>query len=471
METIYTLIEEWQLPIALLFFIFGLEDLFLDFIYWFRKLRYQHFTVSQFQQINDMDEKLIAIMIGAWHEGNIIQQMIIGNMERIKYKNFHIFIGVYPNDFQTMLEVKKLEVLFPQVHGVVNTLDGPTSKGQMLNEVVSAIRKFEFQSGIEFLAFHMQDAEDIIHPYILKISNLYLEQYDFIQTPVFSLPVGSWEVVAGTYIDEFAQAHYKDMLVRADLNVAIPSAGVGTTIARAFILKLLQSNPDGVFLTKSVTEDYLLGHQVYQLGGKSAFASVDLGNLLGADNPDRFVATREYFPKKFVRSLRQKTRWNLGIIIQGIYTLGWYGKWWDRYFLFRDRKGAFTSLLGIFGMLLLIVIFIHNFLVGLSSHESGLSSLSAQNPEYLSFFLLINFLFMSYFVFQRARCVYFVYGRRYLWWLPMRWPVAITINALAMINACKRSIWASWRKKDVVWGKTHHELPPNFGVMSSSDPS
>ena len=454
------IVREWLVPCAWIFLILGIEDLFIDWIYWSRNWRYRNFTTDEFQQLNEMPEKKIAIIIGAWHEGDIILNMIAGNMERIKYQNVHIFIGIYPNDFHTMLEVKKLETLYPQVHGVVNSQNGPTSKGQMLNEVISAIMQFEKDHKCEFMALHMQDAEDIIHPYILKIGNFYLDQYEFIQTPVFSLPVGGHEMVAGTYLDEFTLAHYKDMSARVILQVAIPSAGVGTTIARSCFLQLMQQNPEGVFQTKSVTEDYLLGHQVHQLGARSTFAAVDLGNILGMDSPDRYIATREYFPKKFLRSLRQKTRWNLGIIIQGTKTLGWYGNWRDRYFLYRDRKGAVTALLGVWGLVLIFAINYH-----LLKTDLALVSL----PGKLKVLLVINLGLMLYFVFQRARCIYYVYGWSHLWLLPLRWPLGMIINALAVANAFKRGIWASWRKKDVAWGKTQHELPKHFGVIRAQD--
>ena len=60
-----------------------------------------------------------------------------------------------------------------------------------------------------------------------KFFNYLLPRMDLIQLPVFSLERHWYELVAGTYMDEFAEAHGKDMLVREHIAGVVPSSGVG----------------------------------------------------------------------------------------------------------------------------------------------------------------------------------------------------------------------------------------------------
>ena len=259
-------------------------------------------------------EKQIAIMIPAWdEESQIIEHMLSENIKRLNYKNYHIFVGVYPNDIETVNAVEKISEKHNNVHAVVNISMGPSSKGQMLNQAVREIRKYEQKNQTRFDAIAMQDAEDIFHPQSLKLANQELDDCDFLQTPVFSLPVSKFQLVGGIYMDEFAEKHTKDILVRSHLKVSVPSAGVGTVLSRKLIDRKLEQDGD-VFNEGSLTEDYELGLTTKRLGLRSRFVcKYFIDPISGKKN---FIATREYFPKNFYRSIRQKTRWTVGIVFK-----------------------------------------------------------------------------------------------------------------------------------------------------------
>src|SRR5207253_2362979 len=66
------------------------------------------------------------------------------------------------------------------------------------------------------------------------------------------------------------------------------------------------------------------------------------------DANGELIATRSYFPRSFKAAVRQKTRWTIGIALQGWEKAGFKGRLATRYCLYRDRRilsvGAITVL-------------------------------------------------------------------------------------------------------------------------------
>lgn len=124
-------------------------------------------------------------MVANWKESGVIERMVVGNLKQLQYKNYHFFIGVYPNDTETLEAAKHVESTYPHiVHVIVNSAEGPTSKGQMLNQIVYGIFRLEPLLKKNFDL--MQDSEDILHPRSLKMINYEIKNADFLQTPIFS---------------------------------------------------------------------------------------------------------------------------------------------------------------------------------------------------------------------------------------------------------------------------------------------
>ncbi len=438
---------------SLLYAIFALDDIFVDAIANFFELGPKRIDDLEKHQLKKLKEKRIAIIIPAWKEADVIARMVSGNSARIDYANYHFFVGLYPNDLPSIAKIAELSQKDPRIQSIINPKPGPTSKGQMLNVVVREILNFEKQAGIEFDGFLMHDAEDIIHPFSLKVLNREMEHADFLQVPVFSLPVPNRRLVAGVYADEFAESHLKELLVREQMKAAIPSAGVGTLLSRSLVLHFLRTQGE-LFNQNTVTEDYDLGIRAHQRGFRP---HVVCHYLDKADGTRDYVATREYFPRHFQRSIRQKTRWTVGITFQGWKNLGWCGNLANRYFLYRDRRGLVSNIVGVLG-----------YLFGFAALASILGGATWQNAEvfsspWFSALVAANVAFMVIRFAQRLRYTSKIYGLRVAVFSAPRWPIGIVINALATVGAARQEAAARLFDKPIAWAKTEHELPELFG--------
>ncbi len=354
--------------LVVVFLISGLDDLFMDLVHYTRLIHRRLFRrkfikpVTR-EQLADAPEKPIAIMIPAWDESNIIQRMLLNTAGACDYKNFHIFVGTYPNDEATAHEAQKAREVFPNMDIIVTPADGPTNKADCLNWIYQGIRIFEKKHDIQFAAFVMQDAEDIVHPLWLKFINHLMPRVDFIQLPVFPLEGPWYQFVAGVYRDEFAENHTKDMRAREVLSEALPSAGVGTALSRRTIEWLANERKNQIFDIKSLTEDYLLGILLNTMPGKKIFLQqwVEFRQKrkrwFSREEKEvtvrQPVATREYFPNSFMSAVRQKSRWILGISLQG-WSAGWTRSWGTNYFLYRDRKALVTNLAVVIGYVVVL---------------------------------------------------------------------------------------------------------------------
>src|SRR5918993_1900556 len=109
-------------------------------------------------------QRHLAIFVPCWHEHAVIEPMIERNLERIGYRNFAFFIGVYPNDPETLATVQGLADRYAQVHIAMCPHDGPTSKADCLNWVYQRMRLHEAETDVRYEVIITHDAEDVIHP-------------------------------------------------------------------------------------------------------------------------------------------------------------------------------------------------------------------------------------------------------------------------------------------------------------------
>jgi adsorption protein B len=441
------------LPIILLFLFFGLDDFFVDICAWIFRLRPLEITADELKEIYLLPEKKIAILVAAWKEDGVLKQMIRGNLATIQYQNYAFFLGVYPNDLGTLQEAQEIASRHPNVHVVINPLEGPTCKGQMLNVMVRTILQNEKRGEPAYDVFIIHDSEDLIHRHEFKVVNRDLEKHDFIQVPVFSLPVSALALVAGVYIDEFAESHTKSVLVRNYLGAPIPSAGVGTALSRRLVQACLDRQGGHLLNPRSLTEDYELGLSTDSLGFSSQFSCY----YVKAENRRKdFIATREYFPKSFQASVRQKSRWTLGIAFQGFENLGWKGSLIHRYFLFRDRKGPFCNTL--------VIIAFFPFVYALTRELTDPHFIMEYVHEaQLPFLIELNLFLMLNRITQRMWAVKRVYNWKLTLFSPLRWPLANLINFLATYRAIQQYAASKISGTEPKWIKTEHELPIGFG--------
>jgi adsorption protein B len=387
-----------------------------------------------------------AVFVANWHEEDVLGKMVDGNLARIRIPQVCLYLGVYPNDTGTLRVACELEAKHPdRVKVIVNRLPGPTSKGQMLNEMFA--QAFSGEDGPQLVVLH--DSEDVIDPRTFEVYAAYASHNDFIQVPVFSLNRGKGAVVASTYMDEFAERHTREMIVRDAVGAAIPSAGVGTCMTKRLIKHFLETRGQ-VLMSGTVTEDYILGIEAKRSGFKSAFAAISRNADTGLD----FVATREFFPKTLEASIKQRTRWVYGINFEALHKLGWEGDPWDFYFFLRDRKGMVTSFLPPISATLLVLM-----LVG----YIDIADMPEPMGDIVIVSMWINLVALVTRYVIRVLAGHQVYGR-YDWiGIAVRWPAALYINMVAVYRAWKTYLGESeLATKPIVWSKTTHELPEDF---------
>lgn len=360
--------------VACVFLVSGFDDLVVDVIYFVRTIYRRLFIKNRYQPISEQQllgipEQPIAIMIPAWNESAIIFHMVNNTVTTLNYANFHIFIGTYPNDLATEREVARLREIHDNVHCIVCRDPGPTSKADCLNWVYLGIRDFEIEHGMEFPIFVMEDAEDIVHPLSIKLFNYLIPRKNMVQLPVVPFEPEHWyQLTRAHYMDEFAENHHKNMVIREVFGRGIPCAGVGCGFSRHALEVLARDNDEHlVFKLGSLTEDYEMGMRLRAVGvDKAIFVKLPIkrtstrkslfsGKSVQVEK-EELVSIRNVFPCDFNAAVRQKSRWIAGIALQGWENLGWKGDLLTKYVLFKDRKALLTSQVNMLGYLVIVFV-------------------------------------------------------------------------------------------------------------------
>lgn len=388
----------------------GFDDFIWDMVTVFKRL-YHKTPKLQMQTLDSKPPKLIALTVAAWHEENVLFDVIENIIISQQYPKsmYHIFLGVYPNDAPTIEVAKALEEKYDNVHCVINHLPGPTSKAQNINYVILKIKDFEKEKGWKFAALTIHDSEDLVHPYELKVTNYLIDDHPALQFPVFPLikKPTVWNffnnITSNTYADEFAENHFITMVGRHKSGAFVPSAGTGFSLSRSTI----ESLGEEVLPENSLTEDYRLSLTLYEKGVQMYYV---LEKVQRYNDQDKFIwdyiATRSMFPNTFKTAVKQKTRWTLGITMQSYRMrdllkskISFVG----RYSLYRDQKAKFGNLLSVVGYPVLFYFII-----------SWFYPLTAIYPVYsFSWYLgLLVTLMMLERQFFRGIALYNIYGKR-----------------------------------------------------------
>jgi adsorption protein B len=435
------------LPLALYILLSGIDDLFIDAVWLIGTIREKlrgtgRIAAPGEAELSSAPEKNIAIFVPLWRENAVIGDMLAHNIAAIRYRNYTILAGAYPNDPDTVAAVRECEARYPNVHLVLCPHDGPTSKADCLNWIYRRMLDYESQTGARFDFVVTHDAEDMIHPASLAHINYFGGVFDFVQVPVLPLktPWTGW--THGVYCDEFAEFQTRDLVVRQALGGFIPSAGVGTGYSRRALEALAATGSGQVFEPACLTEDYENGYRLHELGFRQVFLP-----LRASGSPASMVVTREYFPQTLRAAIRQRTRWITGIALQTWHRHGWRGSFRQKYWFWRDRR----ALIGNPASLLANVI---------CAYALGSSLWQRAHPSTLTQSLMAVTLGMQI-VRSALRALYVarLYGIPTALMTPFRNLVANIINATA---AC-RAIWqfsrAISRGAALPWLKTEHAYP------------
>jgi len=455
---------------AVLILLSSIDDLLIDIAYWTTRLvRFVSFWDRPPKQawLDRYPEKHIAIMVPAWQESDVIANMVANTNKTFGYSRYKIFVGVYANDPDTRREVEKVRQRFPNVYRAEVPHDGPTSKADCLNWLVQNILLHEQKTGERFDVFLMHDAEDVVHPYGLKVVNWFIDDSAMIQMPVLSMDRKWSSMVACHYMDEFAEFHTKDLPVRSMLAGMTPSAGVATAFHRKAMLALVEEKDGQPFNTDSLTEDYDVAHRLSRLGFPSEFVPYHAriprqrkawfrkGEVTVLRR--ELVATKEFFPDSVRTSVRQKARWTLGISIMGWQQLGWFGGLINRYYLFRDRKALFTAPVGAIAYLIVIQVLGYLGLAALWPQVANLPPLV--DKHWVWTIICINFLFLVNRVLHRIWFTGLNHGLGYVWLAPVRIIVSNLISFGAFWRATRQYISHLMTGRPIAWDKTQHSYP------------
>ncbi len=461
------IVQNMGLFVALGFIVFSIDDLVWDILNIVRNIRHGELKRLPFESLDAAPPKLLAVVIAAWHEDNVLEAVVGNLLSSLQYppSMYHVFIGVYPNDEATVRVADALARRHGNVHPIVNARPGPTTKADNVNNVIRAIKRYESERGWRFCSVTIHDSEDVVHPYELKLTSYLLDSYDVLQFPVIPLQKmptlrNIWQgMTIGTYADEFAENHYRTMGAREAMSAMVPSAGTGFVVSH----RILDRWGDRPLLPEdSLTEDYKLSLILAERGFKTHFVLEKVPRLM--DNHTvrwDFVATRSFFPDTFKTAVRQKTRWIYGITMQSARvseifkpsSMGFAG----RYSIYKDLKAKLGNIMVLPGYLV--------FLYYLASLVFPLPYMYPRGTlAYgLCVFLTLMMVFRQT---MRAVAIANFYGFKSMavaCLLPPLMPVRLVwgniINLTATLKAWKLYFFGTGTKKKprkVAWSKTDH---------------
>lgn len=427
------------------FAIGGIDDLLVDIVWIARRIwrRLTVYSVTPRATAAALPPSRtpgdIAVFVPAWREDGVIGQMLRTCLERWPGDGYRLYVGCYANDLATIRAVEA--VWHPRIRIVVGTAHGPTTKAGCLNTIYAALCADERSGAFTCKAILLHDAEDLVHPEELLIHGSLGDRFALIQTPVLPMLTAGSRWVSGHYLDEFAEAHSRDMVVREAVGAALPSAGVGCSIRRSALEEIARARGGAPFQEDSLTEDYELGLRLGELGLPAAFV-----RIRGSDG--RIVATEAHFPDRLEAAVRQKTRWTIGIALAGWDRVGWRGGPFEKWMRLRDRRAPMAALLLVTGYAALLL-------------TAPIMLFADEMPpigETLRMLLLLNGALLLWRLVIRAVCV----ARHYGWQEgALSVPRMVISNVIAMLAARRAvvSYFKMLRTGQVQWDKTDHSFP------------
>jgi bacteriophage N4 adsorption protein B len=453
------------------FLLSGLDDLIFDtqfLFYLWRQRNKPHITL---QELNLEHEQWIALFVPAWQEGGVVNKMAEYAANIIAYEKYDIFIGVYPNDPETIHCVDEICAVNPRIHKVMVPHPGPTSKADCLNAIYREMRLNEIPGVREYAIVVLHDSEDIIHPLAVKVYNYFVPRvYDMAQLPVFALELPVLKYWTGNcYIDDFAELHTKDMFVRESIGGVVPSAGIGTAFSMNLLRKLAADNDGDPFRVGNLTEDYEIGIRAKRAGFRVGVVSYPVDRVVRKPNPDgslgearvvtEVVAIRDPFPTHFGAAVRQRSRWILGISFQTWEQAGWAGTWPMRYTLLRDRRAPLTHLINMIGYLVVAYIFFQ----GCFRYTRWAANVYVppllETDSFLLKIAIIDTCLLVYRMVQKIISVAAIYNMKQAVFSVPRLMISNFINFFATVSAARMYFANKFFGTPVVWLKTAHVFP------------
>jgi adsorption protein B len=438
------LVRELALFAAVGFLVLGASDLLVDLIWIGLRLKRLILRVpgARLDTLPSPEQPgQLAVFIPAWRESAVIGAMLRHTLRAWSGGDYRLYVGCYPNDPETTAAVQAIGD--ERIRLVIGDRPGPTTKADNLNAIWRAMRADE-AAGAAFKAIVLHDAEDVVHSAELALFDRMIERFDLVQLPVVPM-IEKKRGVSAHYVDEFLEAHGKELVVREALGAGLPSAGVGCAVSRD-ALGLLAGPDDVPFDQDSLTEDYEMGLKLHALGRRGVFVR------LPADSSGRVIASRGHFPSGWREAVRQKSRWMAGIALSGWDRLGWSGGLAERWMRLRDRQAPLAALLLVIAYLVMLAMPLLDTFGQLTGHPvtlitPALGTLMTIAACLLAWRLVMRFSFVarSYGVLEALRAV----------------PRIVVSNAIAIL-AARQALGRYARARrtgEQEWGKTAHVFP------------
>jgi bacteriophage N4 adsorption protein B len=446
-EGLQLVMREASLFAAVGFLILGVSDVAVDAAWLIfaarRRLARRGAVLTAAQVPPAAQPGAMAVFVPAWDEAVVIGDMLRHTITAFGDADYRLYVGCYPNDPATVAAVRA--VADPRIRLVVGPGAGPTSKADNLNRIWDRMIEDEVADGRRFKAVLLHDAEDIVHSAELPLFDSLIERYDLVQLPVVPLIDRRSRWIGGHYLDEFAESHGKEMVVRAALDAGLPAAGVGCAFSRNALEETATAR-GAPFDTDSLTEDYELGLRFRDAGRSATFVR------LPAAEGRALVATKGYFPASLDAAVTQKARWMTGIALIGWDRLGWNGGFAERWMRLRDRQSVMGAVLVAAGYLAILcwgALLVVATLTGRQPHPSS------------DIFLLLVTMATILLAWRLAVRCFFVarsHGFREALRSPFRTLVGNAVAILAASRALGR-YQAHRRTGRAVWDKTAHAFP------------
>jgi bacteriophage N4 adsorption protein B len=425
------------IPIAIWILISGVDDLFITIV----SLLPRRFPFPDRVRLARTPQRRVAIFVPLWREHEVISRMLAHNLSTIRYRNYDVFVGVYPNDSLTFRAVVEQARRNRRIHIAICPRNGPTSKADCLNAIYRRMSAYESRHHVRFRLVVTHDAEDVVHPDSLRLINFFSRRYAMVQMPVLPLASPAREFNHGLYCDEFAEYQRKDIPVRRMLGGFLPANGVGTGFNRAALEHLAATRSGLPFDPSCLTEDYETGYRLHALGYSQVFIPL----RFDAQGP---VATREFFPHGFRQSISQRTRWVTGIALQGWQHHGWPLR--QAYWFWRDRKGIVGNLISPITNLL--------FLYGAANFAAG-GRLADHAPDWLLLACAVTSGIAVAQTAVRMNSAAMIYGWKFAAFVPLRMLQGNLVNFAATATALWDFFDALRRGRTLSWRKTAHIYP------------
>ena len=451
------LVERELLLFAGVFFLIGaFDELAVDLAwFWLRltgRARTRTFDVAHGEPAGE--GATIAVFLPAWREEIVIGATLRHMLHVWPDRMLRVYVGCYCNDPATIEAVVTAACGDARIRLVIHEAEGPTTKADCLNRLYHALEADEARSALQVAAVVLHDAEDMVDPAALPLIRASLQDADLVQLPVLPLPQARSRWIGSHYLEEFAEAHGKALVVRDALGAGIPMAGVGCGMARRALARLAGLRGENApFAAECLTEDYELGLGIAEMGGRTRFVR--------RRAPDgRLIATRAYFPHRLDQAVRQKTRWVFGIAFQGWDRLGWHRSPVEIWMRLRDRRGPLTALV-------LSIAYAALLLAGMG-WLAGLAGIThtAELTSALTIVLLVNFVSFAW----RCAMRFGFTAREYGLVEGVRAVLRIPVANIVAIMAGRRALFAyihSLCGPLPRWDKTEHEIHPTLAMREA----